>query len=51
MNLDVYKESVMCVLKSVLKRGGEKAGGEKDASTGCASIEGILLLQSLNRYA
>lgn len=47
MNLDVYKESVICVLK----RGGEKAGGEKDASTGCASIEGILLLQSLNRYA
>lgn len=44
MNLDVHKESSVCVLK----RGSEKDRGEKAASLGCASIEGIVLLQSLS---
>lgn len=44
MNLDVQKEFTAYVLK----RGGEKDRGEKDASLGGASIEGTVLLQSLS---
>jgi len=43
MNLDVQKEPTVCVLK----RAGEK-DREKNASPGCASIEGAVLLQNLN---